>query len=217
MREVVMAVAALLTADTLTSTIDSIAGSVVTLAAGEGSNWALGDIVRFDGENLYHVATITGVSGDDVTVSDAPSSAPGAGDTIGGGYQEWVRPAGGGESLIYYEPLIGDDPAKVYETLGANPPCQCRLRLALNRSTSQARERVDLELRFLGLDIQYIEGVVRRAKRLLDGQTASLSVAAHDTWQLSAARAVPVSPEVSTLGLVEYVLPLTAVVALARA
>lgn len=213
-REVGNAIATRLTSDSLASPIASIAGAVVTLSSG-GASWSKGMQLNMNGDNLYHCATVTLVSGNDLTLDETPGSAPGVGDTVRGGWVQWVRPAVGVEELIYHEPLVGADPAKVFEDPDVPPYCQARLRFALAPRGSQHREPADFDLRFLGRDLEFIEGALDRAERLLNGQMAALLPAAHDTWELHVGSSRPVRSESNLIGLPEYVLPITAVVAVA--
>lgn len=215
-RDIENAIAARFIADTLASNISSISSSTVTLASSEGTKWAKGDIVHLTGNNLPRVATVLSVAGDVLTLDRAPATTtPGSGAQVRGGFANWVRPATGGEALIYIEPLIGDDPLKAFESSTMTSNCQARLRLLPSRGrVSQHRSEYGFELRVDGRDIEWCEGLLARTERLLFGRPSSLTVAASDAWNLTTGAAQPL-PREATAGLCRYVLPIFAVTAAA--
>ena len=216
LRDAGNAIANRLTGDTLASNIASIAGATVTLVAGQGASWAKGDILHLTGNNLPRVGTVTLVAGDVLTLDRSPAATtPGAGAQVRGGFANWVRPASGTEALLYVEPLIGEDPSKAFEDPDVTSNCQARLRPLPSRGrTSQHREEYAFELRVDGRDIEWCEGLLARAAKLLRSRPTELSAAAHDAWNLSVGAPAPIPKDTSS-GLCRYTMPLTAVVALA--
>lgn len=214
LRDAGNAIANRLLADTLSSPIASISGSTVTLSSG-GSSWTAGDIVHLTGNNLPRVATVTGVSGNVLTLDRAPANTtPGGGAVVGGGFQQWVRPASGTEQLLYVEPLIGNDPLRVFESSTVTSNVQVRLRPLPSRGRiSQHRSEFAFEFAVAGRDIEWCEGVLARIAKLLQARPGELTVPAHDAWNLATGTPEPV-PGTSS-GLCRYLLNVRAVVALA--
>lgn len=210
-------IAALLVADTVTSPITSIAGAAITLNSSEGTKWAVGDIGHMDGDNDEHVGTVTIVAGDVVTLDQAPASAPGVGDELKQGYVEWARAEAGSELAIYIAPIVGEDPRKALEDPAVGSRCICILELVDGMMAATHRSHVSMALRVTSRNIEYVEGLVRRAGRVLHGLASSLSVSAHDVWELTVSRELGVSlskPAQTAPGLVEYLVPINAAVSM---
>jgi hypothetical protein len=201
-----------LTADTLASDIDSIAGSVVTLAAGQGVNWSVGDIVHLTGNNLPRVATGDEIDDDDLTLDRPPATTTiGAGAQVRAGFALWVRPASASEQLLYIEPYIGPDPLKVFEDPDGTSNCQARLRPLPSRGRiSTYREQWSFELAVDGYDIEWCEGLLERASTRLRSRPTELTVPAHDGWNLQVD--APSALYKSTAGLCRYVMPIHVVI-----
>lgn len=215
MRELTGGVASLLAADTLKSGIVSFAGLDVTLDAAEGTKWKVHDVVNFDGANLHHVATVTAVVGDVVTVSNAPVGAfvaPGAADEMRGGYLEWVRSAVSGEKVIYGEPLQRTDPRKVYQSSDVLPPCVCLVGYAGGGDISQHRRREEVDVTIVSRDLAFIEGLLARVRRLMHGKSGDITCPGYDVWKLTVGRERDIKPpkKLQTAGLAEYMLPVSA-------
>jgi len=214
-REVRIAIADRLTTDTLSSPIDSISGAVVTLSAGEGVKWSRRDVVNLGlvGGNPFHVASVVGVTGDDVTLSIAPGSASSPGDTMGGGFAEWVRPAAGDEQLIYSIPRQGIDPGRYLTSTGAGPACVVRVGPPLRRGTSMHRRLVDVAIRVQGRDTEWWEGCQSRVLARLTAAHAALAALLPAGWLLWELSAPAVAPVVNDSGLLETEIQLSATLA----
>ncbi len=204
-RELRIAVATLLSADTVSSPIDSIAGAVLSLSVGEGVKWTRRDIVNFGstGANDELVASVTAVSGDDVTLSVTPGAFL-SGDTIGGGMVEWIRPAAGAEALVYSIPLTGADPADNITDASAGPQCIIRVGAPLARRTALHRTLVDIRVRMQGRDLQWLEGCSSRAAALLTGALTALRAQLPAGWSLRWLGLPTVAPVANTSGIYEF-------------
>ena len=190
MRFMDLAIDARLTGDTLSSGV--VAGSTTTvlqLAAGQATKWAARDIVNIASSgaaNKWAVSILSVNTGlDRVTVDRTLPAVLESGATIGGGFQEWVRPATGSEKLLYHEPWPSDAPVRALLRDDTSPRCAVILsevggveRMLMGRQQERYRIRVFGRVRV------WVDGLAARIIKLLDARkTGYTTVTTVKVWE----------------------------------
>ena len=170
-----------LEADSVSSTVVSATTTALTFGSGEGLKWAKGMVANITGTgataaNNRQVRAVASVSGNVVTLGAALSVAPAAGDVLGTGFVQWVRPSSASEQLAYEGPIEDDSPIPNLLTDATDPRCIAVFQEALSRVDEMERYEEPWRVRIFSRWLEWAEGLAERLRWRFNADHSALTV-----------------------------------------